>query len=170
MISVRIVTRFRSVHHCKSRVLIYKRCCSRQCLRLCEPEPSEPRHLATWLSPYDCAGFIWAALTQPGITFTAAYAVSANTRRFWELDDRLSYHPRDDAETYANRIPEAADYFAGDQLQGGEYATAGYTLRHAFDHQSLARLRVAYLAVAALAAGHWPAAWTQASRSQSRQT
>lgn len=109
------------------------------CLRIgsLELEPSEPRHLATWLSPSDCAGFIWAALTQPGITFTAAYAVSANTRRFWELDDRLGYHPRDDAETYADRIPEAAGYFADDQLQGGEYATADYTLRHAFDHQSV---------------------------------
>jgi hypothetical protein len=37
----------------------------------------------------------------------------------------------------ADRIPGAAGYFAGDQLQGGEYATAGYTLRHAFDHQSV---------------------------------
>ncbi|MEV4110967.1 NAD(P)-dependent oxidoreductase [Nonomuraea sp. NPDC049695] len=104
------------------------------CLRIgsLEPEPSEPRHLATWLSPDDCAGFVWAALTQPDITFTAAYAVSANTRRFWELDDRLGYHPRDDAEAYVDRIPGAARYFAGDQLQGGDYATADYTLRHAF--------------------------------------
>ncbi|SDR15299.1 NAD-dependent epimerase/dehydratase family protein [Thermostaphylospora chromogena] len=104
------------------------------CLRIgsLEPEPSEPRHLATWLSPDDCVGFVWAALTQPGVTFTAAYAVSANTRRFWELDDRLGYRPRDDAEAYAHRIPGAAGYFAGDRLQGGEYATADYTLRHAF--------------------------------------
>jgi uronate dehydrogenase len=104
------------------------------CLRIgsLEPEPTEPRHLATWLSPYDCAGFVWAALTRPGITFTAAYAVSANTRRFWELDDRLGYRPRDDAEAYAGRIPGAARYFAGDPLQGGDYATADYTLRHAF--------------------------------------
>ncbi|TMR92586.1 NAD(P)-dependent oxidoreductase [Nonomuraea basaltis] len=107
------------------------------CLRIgsLEPEPSEPRHLATWLSPQDCAGFVWAALTRPGITFTAAYAVSANTRRFWELDDQLGYHPRDDAETYADRTPGSAGYFTGDQLQGGDYATADYTLRHAFDQQ-----------------------------------
>ncbi|WP_119729958.1 NAD-dependent epimerase/dehydratase family protein [Thermomonospora amylolytica] len=107
------------------------------CLRIgsLEPEPSEPRHLATWLSPRDCAGFVWGALTRPGITFATAYAVSANTRRFWELDDRLGYHPRDDAEAYADRIPEATSYFAGDQLQGGDYATADYTLRHAFDQR-----------------------------------
>ncbi|HUR05653.1 MAG TPA: NAD(P)-dependent oxidoreductase [Nonomuraea sp.] len=108
------------------------------CLRIgsLEPEPSEPRHLATWLSPYDCAGFVWAALTRADVTFTAAYAVSANTRRFWELDDRLGYRPRDDAEAYADRIPGAARYFAGDQLQGGDYATADYTLRNAFDQRS----------------------------------
>ncbi|MFC0865512.1 NAD-dependent epimerase/dehydratase family protein [Sphaerimonospora cavernae] len=104
------------------------------CLRIgsLEPEPTEPRHLATWLSPRDCAGFVWAALTRPGITFTAAYAVSANTRRFWELDDRLGYQPLDDAEAYADRIPGAPSYFTGDQCQGGEFATVEYTLRHAF--------------------------------------
>ena len=108
------------------------------CLRIgsLEAEPSEPRHLATWLSPDDCAGFVWAALTRADVTFTAAYAVSANSRRFWELDDRLGYRPRDDAEAYADRIPGAARYFAGDQLQGGDYATADYTLRNAFDERS----------------------------------
>ncbi|MEU7838825.1 NAD(P)-dependent oxidoreductase [Nonomuraea sp. NPDC049129] len=107
------------------------------CLRIgsLEHEPSEPRHLATWLSPRDCAGFIWSALTRPDITFTAAYAVSANTRRFWELDDQLGYRPQDDAEVYADRIPGATQYFTGDPLQGGVYATADYTLRHALDRQ-----------------------------------
>nr|SBO97639.1 UDP-glucose 4-epimerase [Nonomuraea gerenzanensis] len=103
------------------------------CLRIgsLEPEPSEPRHLATWLSPRDCAGFVWAALTRPGLGFTAAYAVSANTRRFWELDDDLGYRPLDDAETYAGRVPGAAEFFSDGQLQGGLYAGADYTLRHA---------------------------------------
>ncbi|GAA3626011.1 NAD(P)-dependent oxidoreductase [Nonomuraea rosea] len=103
------------------------------CLRIgsLEHEPSDPRHLATWLSPGDCAGFVWAALTRPGIEFTAAYAVSANTRRFWELDEGLGYRPRDDAEAYADRIPGVAAYFAGDPPQGGEFASAAYTLRHA---------------------------------------
>ncbi|MCP2355830.1 uronate dehydrogenase [Nonomuraea thailandensis] len=103
------------------------------CLRIgsLEPEPSEPRHLATWLSPRDCAGFVWAALTRPGVTFTAAYAVSANTRRFWELDAGLGYQPLDDAEAYAGRIPGVAEFFSAGQLQGGDYATADYTVRHA---------------------------------------
>lgn len=105
------------------------------CLRIgsLEPEPSEPRHLATWLSPRDCAGFVWAALTRPDITFTTAYAVSANTRRFWELSDEIGYRPHDDAESWAQRLLETAQYFTGDQLQGGDYATAEYTLRHALE-------------------------------------
>lgn len=72
-------------------------------------------------------------MTLPGITFSAAYAVSANTRRFWELDDQLGYRPRDDAESYADQIPESAQYFTGDQLQGGDFAAGGYTLCHALD-------------------------------------
>ncbi|WP_250214704.1 NAD-dependent epimerase/dehydratase family protein [Acrocarpospora catenulata] len=107
------------------------------CLRIgsLESEPSEPRHLATWLSPHDCAGFFWAALTQP-VTFATAYAVSANTRRFWELDDHIDYRPRDDAEAYVHRILKADEYFADDRLQGGEYATADYTIRHGLNSWS----------------------------------
>ncbi len=102
------------------------------CLRIgsLEPEPGEPRHLATWLSPRDCAGFVWAALTTPGLTFATPYAVSANTRRYWELDDRLGYHPRDDAEAFADRIPGVAAHFTGDPPQGGAFADPAYTLPH----------------------------------------
>lgn len=58
------------------------------CLRIgsFEQTPTEPRHLATWLSPRDAVGYVRAALTAPASTrFTTVYAVSANTRRFWEL-------------------------------------------------------------------------------------
>ncbi|MEV4563618.1 NAD(P)-dependent oxidoreductase [Nonomuraea sp. NPDC049419] len=100
------------------------------CLRIgsLEPEPTEARHLATWLSPHDCAGFVWAALTCPEVSFRAAYAVSANTRRFWELDEHLGYRPRDDAETYRDRLPEPAA--PAHRLQGGAYATPEFTLPH----------------------------------------
>ncbi|MGC5014250.1 NAD-dependent epimerase/dehydratase family protein [Streptosporangium sp. DT93] len=102
------------------------------CLRIgsMELEPTSPRHLATWLSPRDCAGFVWAALTAPDVTFTAAYAVSANTRRFWELDERLGYRPLDDAEIYAGRFPGTAGHLSGDDPQGGDFAAADFTLRH----------------------------------------
>jgi uronate dehydrogenase len=67
------------------------------CLRIgsFEDEPSEPRHLATWLSPRDCLGFIEAALTAPAVHCATLYAVSANTRRFWDTSAgaELGYTP-----------------------------------------------------------------------------
>lgn len=96
------------------------------CLRIgsLELHPGEPRHLATWLSHRDLAGFVRAALTVPAPGFLAAYAVSANARRFWELDERLGYQPRDDAASYG--IP---DTFVGAGVpQGGDFASAEFTL------------------------------------------
>ncbi|MEU3503967.1 NAD(P)-dependent oxidoreductase [Streptomyces hundungensis] len=105
------------------------------CLRIgsFEPQPTEPRHLATWLSPRDAIGYIRAALTAPPSTrFTTVYAVSANTRRFWELPDpaALDYTPVDNAESHAFDIPGAdlpADPAAP---QAGPYALPEFTLPH----------------------------------------
>ncbi|TDD59670.1 NAD-dependent epimerase/dehydratase family protein [Actinomadura rubrisoli] len=101
------------------------------CLRIgsLELHPNEPRHLATWLSHRDCAGFVRAALTVPSPGFLAAYAVSANARRFWELDGRLGYEPRDDAASY-----DIPDTFVGAGTpQGGAFASAAFTLPHLED-------------------------------------
>ncbi|WP_277751070.1 NAD-dependent epimerase/dehydratase family protein [Streptomyces hoynatensis] len=102
------------------------------CLRIgsFEEAPTEVRHLATWLSPRDCLGFVRAALTAPGVRFAALYAVSANTRRYWDIEagTALGYTPVDDAEDFAAGIP--AEGTAGNGLQGGAYADAAYTLRH----------------------------------------
>ncbi|TYC17740.1 NAD(P)-dependent oxidoreductase [Actinomadura syzygii] len=101
------------------------------CLRIgsLEARPSEPRHLATWLSHRDCAGFVLAALTVPAPGFLAAYAVSDNARRFWELDERLGYAPVDDAASYG--VP---DTFVGpDVPQGGDFASPAYTLKYLSD-------------------------------------
>jgi uronate dehydrogenase len=102
------------------------------CLRIgsFEAEPSQPRHLATWLSPRDCAGFVRAALTAPLTGFSAVYAISNNTRRFWSLDDTLGYRPVDDAESYADRIHGADEFFASGGPQGGAFASPEFTLRH----------------------------------------
>ncbi|MGW1985049.1 hypothetical protein ACWCPJ_21800 [Streptomyces collinus] len=104
------------------------------CLRIgsFEPRSTEPRHLATWLSPRDAVGYIRAALTAPASTrFVTAYAVSANTRRFWKLPDvtELAYVPVDNAEAHAADIP-------GDLpvdptgVQAGRYAEPQFTLKH----------------------------------------
>ncbi|MFI9592506.1 NAD-dependent epimerase/dehydratase family protein [Nonomuraea sp. NPDC052265] len=102
------------------------------CLRIgsLEPEPRDVRHLATWLSPRDCAGFVHAAVTTPGLRFLAAYAVSANTRGFWLLSPELGYEPEDDAESYAARVTGAPGAFFTDGTpQGGDFASPEYTLR-----------------------------------------
>nr|WP_240979883.1 NAD(P)-dependent oxidoreductase [Streptomyces sp. HNM0574] len=112
------------------------------CLRIgsFEEEPSEPRHLATWLSPRDAVGFCRAALTAPPSTrFATVYAVSANTRRFWRLpteadsstaEDFLAYTPLDDAEGYASRIDGADEAAGPGEPQGGRFALPGFTLPH----------------------------------------
>ncbi|MEU0830159.1 NAD(P)-dependent oxidoreductase [Streptomyces sp. NPDC005969] len=103
------------------------------CLRIgsFEDVPTEHRHLATWLSPRDCLGFIRAALQAPDIHFETVYAVSANARRFWgiEAGAALGYTPVDDAEVHAPGIAPDRDT-AASGLQGGAYADAEYTLRH----------------------------------------
>ncbi|WP_236654769.1 NAD-dependent epimerase/dehydratase family protein [Streptacidiphilus anmyonensis] len=105
------------------------------CLRIgsFERVPAEPRHLATWLSPRDALGYIRAALTAPPSTrFATAYAVSANTRRFWELPDPagLAYTPVDDAELHAGAIPGADRPADPAAPQAGPYALPEFTLRH----------------------------------------
>ena len=97
-----------------------------------EPRPTEARHLATWLSPRDAVGYIRAALTAPSSTrFVTAYAVSANSRRFWKLPDvtELAYVPVDNAEAHAADIP--GDLSADPTgAQAGLYAEPEFTLKH----------------------------------------
>ncbi|HKE15946.1 MAG TPA: hypothetical protein VKB80_13810 [Kofleriaceae bacterium] len=102
------------------------------CLRIgsFEERPRERRHLATWVSPRDLAGFVRAALTARGLGFAALYAVSHNTRRFRDLaaGRALGYTPVDDAEAFAGDIEGSEAPLAGPQ--SGEYTAAEYTLRH----------------------------------------
>ncbi|WP_223281264.1 NAD-dependent epimerase/dehydratase family protein [Streptomyces antnestii] len=98
-----------------------------------EDAPTEPRHLATWLSPRDAVGYVRSALTAPHAAgFAAAYAVSANTRRFWCLPEEsvLPYTPVDDAEVYAADIAGADVPLDPSAPQAGPYASPEFTLRH----------------------------------------
>ncbi|THA77794.1 NAD(P)-dependent oxidoreductase [Streptomyces sp. A0642] len=98
-----------------------------------ESVPTEPRHLATWLSPRDAVGYIRAALTAPTSTrFATVYAVSANTRRFWEIPDPavLDYTPVDNAELYAVDIAGADLPTDPAAPQAGSYALPEFTLPH----------------------------------------
>ncbi|MFD4899423.1 NAD-dependent epimerase/dehydratase family protein [Streptomyces sp. NPDC058411] len=105
------------------------------CLRIgsFEMVPTEPRHLATWLSPRDAIGYFRAALAAPPSTrFAVAYAVSANTRRFWELPGptEVGYAPVDDAEVHAADIPGADRSADPTAPQAGPYALPEFTLKH----------------------------------------
>ncbi|WP_189274872.1 NAD-dependent epimerase/dehydratase family protein [Kitasatospora griseola] len=105
------------------------------CLRIgsFEPAPTEPRYLATWLSPRDAIGFLLASLAAPPtVRFATAYAVSANSRRFWQLPDPavIDYLPVDNAEAYAATVPGAEHPAAPGSPQAGPYALPEFTLRH----------------------------------------
>lgn len=104
------------------------------CLRIgsFEDRPDDARYLATWLSPRDCLGFIRAAITAPDVSFATAYAVSANTRRFWDLDAgiQLGYTPVDNAEDHAAHVVGADDPIDSHAPQGGRYASTETTLTH----------------------------------------
>lgn len=76
------------------------------CLRIgsCFERPRDLRMLSTWLSPDDCARLVEAALVADG--FHVVWGVSANTRRWWSLDEgrAIGYEPKDDAEVYAAEL------------------------------------------------------------------
>lgn len=72
-------------------------------------QPTEPAFLWGWLSPADTVRLVTAALTAPAVHVITCYGVSRNTRRFHTEDgwDELGYQPRDDAEQFAHRWPDA---------------------------------------------------------------
>jgi uronate dehydrogenase len=94
-----------------------------------QERPREERHLSTWLSPADCLAAFLAAMTAPDLTYAAFYAVSRNTRGWWDLSagQELGFEPRDDAERYAADL-QVAESRPPDAFQGGEYTSAEYTL------------------------------------------
>lgn len=92
------------------------------CLRigLCAEAPPDTAALPIWLSPDDMARLAEAALAATG--YRIVWGVSANTRRWWSTagGDAIGYHPVDDSEVYADRIPQVPD----DPLLGGMFPNA----------------------------------------------
>ncbi len=87
-------------------------------------EPGTRRALSTWLSHDDCVRMIEAALTAPSPGFAVMYGISANTRAWWDLEPgrRLGYEPLDDAEAFADRIPERPEDDDEAAYVGGPFA------------------------------------------------
>jgi uronate dehydrogenase len=96
------------------------------CLRIgtCFERPNHPRALATWLSPGDCARLVATCLRCEKLGYAVVYAISANTRRFWDLRpaEALGYEPLDDAEAFADEVLAefgGVDPSSPDEPQGG---------------------------------------------------
>jgi uronate dehydrogenase len=98
------------------------------CLRIgsFRERPTTRRHLSTWLSPGDAVRLVQACVTAPGMDYAVVYGISANTRRWWDLEPgrALGFHPEDDAETFASQIlaTEESDDDRFDALHiGGDF-------------------------------------------------
>lgn len=89
------------------------------CLRIgsFRPRPGERRELSTWLSHGDGIRLVQAALTADDVHFAIVYGASANTRRWWPLDETIHFRPQDDAEIFADEL-DGPDY----PFQGGPNA------------------------------------------------
>nr|WP_236652240.1 NAD(P)-dependent oxidoreductase [Streptacidiphilus neutrinimicus] len=96
------------------------------CLRIgsCTEVPSTARALSTWLSPDDCARLLEAALACERPGFVVAWGVSANTRRWWSLEEaeRIGYRPHDDAEVFAAEVEQLTSEY-DERYLGGPYCS-----------------------------------------------
>jgi len=92
------------------------------CLRIGSfvAEPTEPRHLWTWLSHRDGAQLVRRSLEAPDVGFLVVFGVSNNRRSLWRREgwDRLGYEPEDDAEAFAARVGDEQPY----RFHGGDFA------------------------------------------------
>ena len=91
-------------------------------------QPETRRHLSTWLSHDDCVRMVDAALSAPDPCYHVLYGISANTRAWWDLEAgrEIGFEPRDDAEQWAERIPDRPEDEAEGSAVGGPYATAQF--------------------------------------------
>jgi hypothetical protein len=69
-----------------------------------EPDPAQPFSLEAWVSVPDLARLVIAAIDD-GPTYGDYFAISANTRSVWRVDNaqrELGWAPTDDAEKFAH--------------------------------------------------------------------
>jgi uronate dehydrogenase len=103
------------------------------CARIgsCRPVPDDVRCLSSWLSYPDFVRLAEAALDCPSPGFRLVWGVSANTRRWWSLDEgrAIGFEPRDDAEPWARELLAARTDTAGSEgpeRVGGPYTAPGF--------------------------------------------
>lgn len=93
--------------------------------------PGNIRSLSSWLSPGDSFRLVEATLSEKGAPgHHVVWAVSNNTRGWADLSagKRIGFEPLDDAEDYADQIPEASVSADWDGLLGGFWASSSHRL------------------------------------------
>jgi uronate dehydrogenase len=74
-------------------------------------QPNDPL-LATWCSARDLAQMVRLSLEHENLGFQIFYAISGNTRRYWDISNAqtiLGYEPEDNAENLLNDFGEIYD-------------------------------------------------------------
>lgn len=104
------------------------------CVRIgsCFPQPSNERHLMTWLSYGDFCRLVECALTAPRVGHMIAMPTSNNSASFW--DDRaaasLGYRPQDSADRWRDELLAGAGRLdpadPAIRFQGGSFCVAGH--------------------------------------------
>lgn len=92
------------------------------------PRPQTRRHLATWLSHDDCVRMVDAGVRVEVPGLHLMWGISANTRAWWDLAPgrALGFDPRDDAEQWADSVPDRAEDTQEDEHVGGPFAGPAY--------------------------------------------
>lgn len=93
------------------------------CLRIgsFSEEPTEKRHLKTWISPRDLAHLLTCVLQAPKFDYLLLYAVSNNTQNPWINPgaEKIGYQPRDNAEDFKDKLPKSLA--EEDRYYGGKF-------------------------------------------------
>ena len=80
-------------------------------------QPSQARHFATLITHRDMNRLIRCCISAPAdMPFGVFYGVSANTWRFWNIEDarrEIGYEPRDNAEAWRNELDVGAGRTSG---------------------------------------------------------
>ena len=83
------------------------------CLRInsCFPEPTDRRHLATWMSFRDLVQLVERCLVSERVGHTVIYGISNNREVFFSNHKvaHLGYRPVDSAEEYRERVEAATE-------------------------------------------------------------
>ncbi len=96
----------------------------------CYPEPTQARHLATWLSYGDLNRFCERATLADATGHLIVWGASANSRTYWRQDGRhaIGWAPQDSADGYADTLADKIDPNpVAQRYQGGFFAAMDYS-------------------------------------------